>query len=282
MTVILDGKKIAMQIRASLSTDIKKLNKKNIFPMLALVVVTEDESALSYVSSIEKAAEKVGVRTKILNFGPNATFKEISGGLRELSNDPMVHGIILQTPLPKGINEDELHSLIAFKKDVDGANPLSLGRLVSGLPTFAPATAVAVMEILKEYKISLPGTRAVMVGRSRVVGKPLAHLLLDAHATVTICHSKTKNLYDVTKEAELLIVAIGKPLFIDNTYIKKGAVVIDVGTNVEDNGALVGDVDSEKAKGVAGYLSPVPGGVGPVTTSVLLKQTVLAAKNLLN
>jgi methylenetetrahydrofolate dehydrogenase (NADP+)/methenyltetrahydrofolate cyclohydrolase len=277
MSKILDGKKMAAQIRAELKSKVDELAKKDIVPVLALVAASDDEAALSYVRSIIRAAGSIGIKTKNIELSPGATFLEISEVLKDLANNKNVHGIILQTPLPEGIDADELRVLIPLGKDVDGANPLSAGRLVSGLPTFAPATAVAVMDMLKEYKVHLQGVRAVMIGRSRVVGKPLAHLLLDANATVTICHTKTKDLSVITKEADVLIVAIGQPDFVDGRYIKKGAVVVDVGTNIDEYGKLTGDVDTAKAAKIAGAVSPVPGGVGPVTTAVLLKHTVIAA-----
>jgi methylenetetrahydrofolate dehydrogenase (NADP+)/methenyltetrahydrofolate cyclohydrolase len=274
---ILDGKKMAAEIREDLKHEVGELAKKGTTPTLALVTASDDDAVLAYVRSIIKAADAVGIKTKNVELSPGATFLEISEALKDLAKDKSVHGIILQTPLPAGIDADELRVLIPATKDIDGASPLSAGRLVSGLSTFAPATAVAVMEMLKEYKIPLQGIRAVMLGRSRVVGKPLAHLLLDANATVTICHSKTKDLAGVASEADVLIVAIGKPNFINSKFVKDGAVIIDVGTNITSDGKIVGDVDSETVSAKAGALSPVPGGVGPVTTAILLKHTVIAA-----
>jgi methylenetetrahydrofolate dehydrogenase (NADP+)/methenyltetrahydrofolate cyclohydrolase len=274
---ILDGKKMAAEIREDLKHEVGELAKKGTTPTLALVTASDDDAVLAYVRSIIKAADAVGIKTKNVELSPGATFLEISEALKDLAKDKSVHGIILQTPLPAGIDTDELRVLIPATKDIDGASPLSAGRLVSGLSTFAPATAVAVMEMLKEYKIPLQGIRAVMLGRSRVVGKPLAHLLLDANATVTICHSKTKDLAGVASEADVLIVAIGKPNFINSKFVKDGAVVIDVGTNITSDGKMVGDVDPETVSAKAGALSPVPGGVGPVTTAILLKHTVIAA-----
>jgi methylenetetrahydrofolate dehydrogenase (NADP+)/methenyltetrahydrofolate cyclohydrolase len=274
---ILDGKKMAAEIREDLKHEVGELAKKGTTPTLALVTASDDDAVLAYVRSIIKAADAVGIKTKNVELSPGATFLEISEALKDLAKDKSVHGIILQTPLPAGIDTDELRVLIPATKDIDGASPLSAGRLVSGLSTFAPATAVAVMEMLKEYKIPLQGIRAVMLGRSRVVGKPLAHLLLDANATVTICHSKTKDLAGVASEADVLIVAIGKPNFINSKFVKDGAVIIDVGTNITSDGKIVGDVDSETVSAKAGALSPVPGGVGPVTTAILLKHTVIAA-----
>ena len=207
---------------------------------------------------------------------PNSTYDEIASEITKLSENTEVHGIILQTPLPDNVNVENLRSLIPTYKDVDGANPLSAGRLVSGMDAFAPTTALAVMEILNRYDLPIEGTHAVIIGRSLVVGKPLAHLLLAKNATVTLCHSKTRNLSEITRQADILVVAIGQPQMVGAEFVKKGAVVIDVGTNATQDG-LVGDVDAQSIQDIAGALSPVPGGVGPVTTALLLRQTVAAA-----
>lgn len=279
-TEILSGKTLAKEIRAETSEAVKSLQNKGIYPTLAVLMATGDESTEFYVRNISKAADVTGLKVNIIRLSPSATSDEIAQALLQLAGDKNTHGIILQTPLPDGVNADTLRTLIPLEKDVDGANPLSAGRLMSGLSAFAPTTAVAVMEILKRYDIQAHGTRAVIIGRSRVVGKPLAHLLLAADATVTICHSKTRDLAAITKEADILIVAIGKPRFIGPDYVKPGAIVIDVGTNAAQDGTLIGDVDGNAMYNVAGAFSPVPGGVGPVTTALLLKQTIVAAENL--
>ncbi len=279
-TEILSGKKLAAEICDEVAQEVKTLESRGIQPTLAVVVATEDGGTDFYVRHITKAAEATGVQVNIVRLSPNAAANEISDALNQLAQDPLTHGIILQTPLPAGVNADELRSLIPPEKDVDGANPLSAGRLFSQLEAFAPSTARAVMEILKRYDIPVTGTHAVIIGRSRVVGKPLAHLLLDADATVTICHSKTRDLSDIARRADILVVAIGQAHMVNANYVKPGAVVIDVGTNATDDG-LVGDVDQMSIQDVAGAFSPVPGGVGPVTTAILLKQTVEAFKNLI-
>ncbi len=244
---------------------------------LAIIVATDDESAQWYVRSIAKKAEQVGIECKIIDLGSDATQVGIAGELVRIANDKNIHGIILQTPLPENVDIDSLLELIPVAKDIDGANPVSLGRLVSGLEAFAPATALAIMELLRSHQVDLKGKQAVVIGRSRVVGKPVAHLLLDQNATVTICHSRTKDLADVARQADVLVVAIGKAKFVTSDFVGKDSVVIDVGTNVDVAGNLVGDVDEQAFQDKDITLSPVPGGVGPVTTAILLRQTTLAA-----
>jgi methylenetetrahydrofolate dehydrogenase (NADP+)/methenyltetrahydrofolate cyclohydrolase len=282
MSQLLSGKPVAEAIRAEVGEIVKQLFSRNVVPTLALIVATHDEAALSYVRMICKTAAKVGVQTKISELDPTVTEQEIEAELQRLAADPEIHGIILQTPLPEQADQDALRALIPFSKDVDGASPLSAGRLVSELDGFAPATAAAVMQILHHYNISLQGKQAVVIGRSRVVGKPVATLLLHADATVTVCHSKTEDLADITKEADIVVAAVGKPKLITIDHIKTGAIVIDVGTNILEDGTLVGDVDAEALAAKDASVSPVPGGVGPVTTAILLHHTVRAAKNSLN
>jgi methylenetetrahydrofolate dehydrogenase (NADP+)/methenyltetrahydrofolate cyclohydrolase len=240
-------------------------------------VATSDESSAWYVRSIAKSAAKVGISCDIVDLGANASIDMIRNTLVQLSSDKTVHGIILQTPLPEGAAPEELASSIAFEKDVDGANPLSLGRLMAGLPAFAPATAEAVVTILDHHKIPLAGQHIAVIGRSTVVGKPVAHLLLDKDATVTICHSRTTDLAAITATADILVVAVGRAGLVTEKHVKPGAIVVDVGTNPTDDGGLTGDVDAESVAERAGGLTPVPGGVGPVTTALLLQHTVLAA-----
>jgi methylenetetrahydrofolate dehydrogenase (NADP+) / methenyltetrahydrofolate cyclohydrolase len=243
---------------------------------LAVVLATGDESAAWYVRSLAAAATKVGIGCDVTDLGATASAAEIAAVLQRLSADAAVHGIILQTPLPAGLRLAELAALIIPGKDVDGANPVSLGRLTAGLPAFAPATAQAVLQLLDFHGVELAGRRAVVVGRSAVVGKPLAQLVLARDATVTICHSRTPDLAAVTLEADVLVVAAGRAGLITARHIRPGAVVVDVGTNPTADGALVGDVDADGVAAVAGALSPVPGGVGPVTTAQLLLNTAVA------
>jgi methylenetetrahydrofolate dehydrogenase (NADP+)/methenyltetrahydrofolate cyclohydrolase len=276
MSTILDGKSVADIIIAELKQKADRLAANKIIPTLAIVVATADESAKWYVRAICRTAESSKITAKVIDLGPDANAQELATALSNLADDEHVSGIILQTPLPSNVNIDDLLPLIPVSKDVDAANPASLGRLAAGLSAFAPATALAALRLLKHYQIPLAGINAVVVGRSRIVGLPAALLLLSANATVTICHSKTQDLASVTRNADVLVVAAGNAGLIGPEHVKSGAVVIDVGTNVEGNGNLVGDVQAEVAN-IAGALSPVPGGVGPVTTALLLEQTVLAA-----
>ena len=277
MTTVLDGKKIAADVRGGVSEEATALRDRGIVPTLAIVTATDDGSAMWYVSSIGRAAEKVGIVARPESLGADATEDAIAARLGALAADPAVHGIILQTPLPAGVRADRLAELIPVGKDVDGANPTSAGRLMAGLPAFAPATAAAVVEILDGHGVPIEGARVVVVGRSMVVGKPAALLLLARNATVTICHSRTRDLARVTSEADILVAAIGRPRFIGAEHVGEGATVVDVGTTPDADGNLVGDVDAEAVTGRAGRLTPVPGGVGPVTTALLLSNTVRAA-----
>jgi methylenetetrahydrofolate dehydrogenase (NADP+) / methenyltetrahydrofolate cyclohydrolase len=273
---LLDGKDLAARLRAQVTDAVTAAAAGGIAVRLASVIATQDDSAASYLRSLSKAAARMGVECQIADLGPAATPGEIESELALLSADNAVHGIILQTPVPAGATAAQLALAIDPAKDVDGANPVSLGRLTAGLPAFAPATAQAVLRLLDAYSIELPGRRAVVVGRSVVVGKPLAQLLLARDATVTICHSRTRDLARVTREADVLVAAAGRPGLITAAHVRPGAIVVDVGTSTGSDGRLAGDVDSAVA-GVAGGLSPVPGGVGLVTTAQLLLATVTAA-----
>jgi methylenetetrahydrofolate dehydrogenase (NADP+) / methenyltetrahydrofolate cyclohydrolase len=248
---------------------------------LVVVVATDDEGTAWYVRSLGRAAAKVGIECETVQLDPEVA--AIREKLAEASASDEVHGIILQTPLPPGARANELGRLIAPHKDVDGANPESLGTLVAGLrdrdrPAFVPATAEAVVRLLDAHGVALAGRRVAVVGRSTVVGKPLAHLLLDRDATVTVCHSKTPDLAAVTRGANIVVAAAGRAGLVTADHLAPGAVVVDVGTNPTPDGGLVGDVDAESVRGVAGALSPVPGGVGPVTTALLLRNTARAAQ----
>ncbi|MGI5272548.1 bifunctional 5,10-methylenetetrahydrofolate dehydrogenase/5,10-methenyltetrahydrofolate cyclohydrolase [Nonomuraea sp. CA-218870] len=267
------GKELAEAIRTQTAAEVAAGPQ----PRLAVVVATGDEASLWYVRSIAKAAAGVGIAADLVDLGPAARPEQIRESLARLSADTGVHGLMLQTPLPPGASAQELAGAIDPRKDVDGANPLSLGRLAAGLPAFVPATAAAVMALLDHHGVELAGRRAVVVGRSAVVGKPLAHLLLDRHATVTVCHSRTRDLASVTATAEVLVAAVGRAGLIGAGHVAPGAVVVDVGTNPTGDGGLTGDVDAEAVSARAGALTPVPGGVGPVTTALLLRHTARAA-----
>ena len=275
--VRLAGAELSAEIRARVSASVAALTKAGRAPRLAVVVATRDESTAWYVRSIAGAASKVGIVCDIVDLGDTVDGEEIQAALRRLSADRSVHGVILQTPLPVGVSFARAASAIDPAKDVDGVNPVSLGRLAAGLPAFPPATAQAVVALLEHYDEPIAGRNAVVVGRSTVVGKPLAHLLLDRDATVTVCHSRTPNLVEATTRADILIAAVGRAGLIGKEHVRPDAVVIDVGTNAADDGGLRGDVDPA-VEGHVAALTPVPGGVGPVTTALLLEHTVRAAE----
>jgi methylenetetrahydrofolate dehydrogenase (NADP+) / methenyltetrahydrofolate cyclohydrolase len=280
----LSGRELAADIRAGVAEKAAELTALGRAPRLAVVMATEDEATAWYVRQIATAAGKTGIACDVTDLtlspdaaeSPEVTVARIEAALAALSGDPGVHGIILQTPLPGGARLAELAAAIDPAKDVDGANPVSLGRLMTGLPAFAPATAEAVIRLLDHHGVELAGRHAVVVGRSPVVGKPVAHLLLDRNATVTICHSRTRDLAAITTQADVLVVAAGRAGLIGPEHVAPGATVIDVGTNATADGGLAGDVDPKVAE-VAGALSPVPGGVGPVTTALLLRHVADAA-----
>lgn len=271
---LIDGKAIAADINAGTSAAAAALQQAGTTPTLAVVVPTGDEAAAWYVRSIERAAKKTDIECRVHRLW-DTTGRQIADHLARLSGDPSVHGIICQTPLPPGTRLHEVAMHIAPAKDIDGANPTSLGLLAAGLPTFAPAAAA--VEILHREQIPLAGSRVVVVGRSTVVGKPAALLLLADHATVTVCHSRTRDLAETCYQAEVLVAAAGRAHLLGAEHVRPGAVVIDVGTNPTPDGGLTGDVDQEAVQGRAAALTPVPGGVGPVTTALLLRHAVRAA-----
>lgn len=272
---LIDGRAIAAALAQEVAATVAELTAAGTTPTLAVVVPTNDEATAWYVRSIERAATKVGIACRVDTLD-DPDLKAITKHLDALSADPEVHGIICQTPLPPGISLDAVGAHIDPAKDIDGANPVSLGRLAAGLPTYPPATAAAVLEILRRERVPLAGTRAVVVGRSTVVGKPAALLLLAEHATVTVCHSRTADLAAVCAEADVLVAAVGRAHLVGAAHIKAGATVVDVGTNPTADGGLVGDVDPAGAEHAAA-LTPVPGGVGPVTTMLLMRHTARAA-----
>jgi methylenetetrahydrofolate dehydrogenase (NADP+)/methenyltetrahydrofolate cyclohydrolase len=272
---VLSGRELAAEIRAGTTAAAAELAAAHHPPRLSVVTATDDEASAWYVRSIASATAKAGIGCEVEDLSSRATADGIAAQLSALSADPTVAGIILTTPLPGGARLAELAAAIDPAKDVDGANPVSLGRLMTGLPAFAPATAEAVLRLLDHHHVELEGRHAVVVGRSAVVGKPVAHLLLDRNATVTIAHSRTRDLTAITRQADVLVVAAGRTHLIGRDHVTPGATVIDVGTNATPDGGLAGDVDPTVADVAA--LSPVPGGVGPVTTAVLLRHVTDAA-----
>jgi methylenetetrahydrofolate dehydrogenase (NADP+) / methenyltetrahydrofolate cyclohydrolase len=278
MTDLVDGRAIAAALAEQTAAAVAGLRSRGTVPGLAVLVPAEDAGAAWYVRSIQRAAARAGIDCQVHQLSGQPTAAAITGQLTELSGDPAVHGIICQTPLPEGVSLASVGQAIAVSKDVDGANPASLGLLASGLAgAFPPATAAAVLHILRSADVPLRGRRAVVVGRSTVVGKPAALLLLAADATVTICHSRTTDLAAVCREADVLVAAAGRPGLIGAGHVGRGAVVIDVGINQAADGSVTGDVDGAAVDGIASLRSPVPGGVGPVTTAMLMRHTADAA-----
>ncbi|MEV0060858.1 bifunctional 5,10-methylenetetrahydrofolate dehydrogenase/5,10-methenyltetrahydrofolate cyclohydrolase [Nocardia sp. NPDC050718] len=277
-TASLTGKELAAAINADTKERAAALTAAGTAPTLALIVANDDPASAWYVNSLRKAAERLGIACERIDLGADASAKTIRAELAARSADPATDAIMLQTPLPAGVSLDDVSSSIAASKDVDGVSPLSLGLLASGLDGFVPATSEAVVELLKHHGIALQGRVVTVVGRSNIVGKPLAQLLLAENATVTVAHSRTADLAAVTTPADIVVAAAGRIGLVTGKHIGDGAVVIDVGTNESADGGIVGDVDAATVDGKAAGLSPVPGGVGPVTTALLMRHVVVAAE----
>lgn len=275
---ILDGKAVSLKVKESVKVRADELKKFGIEPTLAVVLVGEDKASQTYVRAKEKACNEYGIKSVAHRLSENTTQNELLALINVLNLDDSIHGILVQLPLPKHIDTNVVLAAIDPRKDVDGFHAVNVGKLVSGLDGFVPCTPLGVMEILKEYGIDVAGLNAVVIGRSNIVGKPMANLLLNASATVTVTHSKTKNLKEICKNADLIVAAIGRPFFLKADMVKDGAVVVDVGINRLDDGRLVGDVDFEEVAPKCSYITPVPGGVGPMTIAMLLNNTILAAQ----
>ena len=275
---ILDGKAVSLKVKESVKVRADELKKFGVEPTLAVVLVGEDKASQTYVRAKEKACNEYGIKSVAHRLSENTTQNELLALINVLNLDDSIHGILVQLPLPKHIDTNVVLAAIDPRKDVDGFHAVNVGKLVSGLDGFVPCTPLGVMEILKEYGIEVAGLNAVVIGRSNIVGKPMANLLLNASATVTVTHSKTKNLKEICKNADLIVAAIGRPFFLKADMIKDGAVVVDVGINRLDDGRLVGDVDFDEVAPKCSYITPVPGGVGPMTIAMLLNNTILAAQ----
>jgi bifunctional protein folD len=275
---ILDGKAVSLKVKESVKVRADELKKFGVEPTLAVVLVGEDKASQTYVRAKEKACNEYGIKSVAHRLSENTTQNELLALINVLNLDDSIHGILVQLPLPKHIDTNVVLAAIDPRKDVDGFHAVNVGKLVSGLDGFVPCTPLGVMEILKEYDIEVAGLNAVVIGRSNIVGKPMANLLLNASATVTVTHSKTKNLKEICKNADLIVAAIGKPFFLKADMVKDGAVVVDVGINRLDDGRLVGDVDFDEVAPKCSYITPVPGGVGPMTIAMLLNNTILAAQ----
>lgn len=268
---IIDGRLISSKIKESIKSSVEEKKKKGIRePRIASILVGKDGGSIYYMNSQEKVATSLGVSFKRVELDEGISQEELQNVIKELNNDNTVDGIIIQLPLPKHMNEKEVVNTISAKKDIDCLTYENQGRLYMGEPNFLPCTPNSVVTLIKSLNTEIAGKEIVVLGRSNIVGKPVAQLLLNENATVTICHSKTKNLKEVTKRADILVVAVGRPLMVDDSFVKEGAIVIDVGTS-SLNGKITGDVDFEKVINKASYLTPVPGGVGALTTTLLIK-----------
>ncbi len=276
---ILDGKAVSAKVKDEVAKDAAALKTAGIEPALAVILVGEDKASQTYVASKEKACVATGIRSVMHRLPAATTQAELLALINVLNLDDSVDGILVQLPLPAHIDESAILEAIRPEKDVDGFHAINVGRLVSGLRGFAPCTPFGIMRILKEYGIDVTGLNAVVIGRSNIVGKPMANLLLNANATVTVTHSKTRNLKEICAGADILVAAIGKADFVTADMVKDGAVVIDVGINRMDDGKLKGDVKFDEVAPKCSFITPVPGGVGPMTIAMLLSNTIISAKN---
>lgn len=277
MAEIINGKELAKHIREGLKEEVTELKNAEIYPKLAVIMVGDDPASKVYVKNKSKACEDVGIEYEEHLLSSKTTREELLELIEKLNNDETVHGILVQSPLPEGLDANEAFRTISPKKDVDGFHPINVGKLSLNQDCFVSCTPYGIMKMLEHYNIPVEGANAVIIGRSNIVGKPLAKCLLNKNATVTVCHSKTKNLKEITKQADILIAAIGKPKFVTEDMVKQGATVIDVGINRTEEGML-GDTDFENIKEKAAYITPVPGGVGPMTIAMLMHNVVKAAK----
>ena len=278
MSTVINGRELADQMQAESQKDVEKMTQQGIQPGLVVLLVGENPASQTYVRNKERAAAKIGILSKVEKLPETISEEELLAEIDKYNQDSRFHGILVQLPLPKHIDEEKILLAIDPKKDVDGFHPMNLGRLFVGKPEMIPCTPYGIMKMFEAYDIDLTGKRAVVIGRSNIVGKPMAQLLLMKNATVTIAHSKTEHLAEVAKEADILVVAIGRGHFVTKEFVKPGAVVIDVGMNRNQEGKLIGDVAFDEVSEIASYITPVPKGVGPMTITMLMYQTVEAAK----
>ena len=279
MAIIIDGKELAKKIRSELKNEVVELKNKGINPKLAVIMVGDDKASKVYVKNKSKACEECGIDYEEFLMDKDIDMEELLETIDKLNKRDDIHGILLQSPIPSNLDINQAFNKINHKKDVDGFNPINVGKLSIGEDCFVSCTPAGVIKMLEEYNIEIEGKNVVIIGRSNIVGKPLIQCILGKNGTVTMCHSITKNIKQITKNEDILIAAIGKPKFVTQDMIKDGAVIIDVGINRTEDGKLVGDVDFENVKNNASYITPVPGGVGPMTIAMLMTNVVKAAKN---
>ena len=278
MYQLIDGKELAKNIRQELKKENDKLKEKGINAKLAVILVGDDSASKVYIKNKSKACNDVGIEYEEILLDSNTTMEELLQVIENLNKRDDINGILLQSPIPNGLDIQKAFEKIDYRKDVDGFNPVNVGKLTIGQDGFIPCTPYGIIKMLESYNIPIEGKNAVVIGRSNIVGKPLSQCLLRKHATVTICHSRTKNIKDITKSADILISAVGKLNRVTSDMVKDGAVVIDVGMNRNENGKLAGDVDFENVKEKASYITPVPGGVGPMTIAMLMNNVIKATK----
>ena len=278
MAVILDGKAVSAKVNEEVKEEVEALKKQGVSVGLAVIIGGNNPASRTYVNNKKKACEAAGIVSEEYARPEETTQEELLALVRELNHKDSINGILCQLPLPKQLDEEAVIAAISEKKDVDAFSAVNVGHIMIGDYTFLPCTPAGIMEILRHYNIDVAGKECVVIGRSNIVGKPMAMLLVHQNGTVTICHSKTKNLKDVTSRADILVAAVGIPHFVTADMVKEGAVVIDVGMDRDENGKLCGDVDFAAVEPKASYITPVPGGVGPMTIATLLKNTVTAAK----
>ncbi|MCM3692493.1 bifunctional methylenetetrahydrofolate dehydrogenase/methenyltetrahydrofolate cyclohydrolase FolD [Neobacillus niacini] len=278
---IIDGKEIAAKKKVEIAEEVKKLKEKGVTPGLAVILVGNNHASRTYVTNKEKTCRELGMHSVLIELPGEASQEELLLKIDELNEDPAIHGILVQLPLPKHIDEIKVIEAISPLKDVDGFHPINIGRMMTGQDAFLPCTPYGIMVLLEETGISVAGKHVVVVGRSNIVGKPVGQLFLNQHATVTYCHSRTKDLQAQTSQADILVAAVGIANFIKANHVKDGAVIIDVGINRNEAGKLCGDVDFNEVVEKAGYITPVPKGVGPMTITMLMYNTLKSAKNTL-
>ncbi len=278
MAKLIDGKAVSASVRAQVAQEVAAMKEKGVTPGLAVVIVGDDPASRTYVNNKKKACAETGIYSEEYALPASTTQEELLELVRTLNGKPDIHGILVQSPLPKGLDEEAVIEEINPQKDVDAFHLQNVGRIMIGNFHFLPCTPAGVIELIRSQGIEIAGKSCVVIGRSNIVGKPMAMLLLHNNGTVTICHSKTKNLAAICREADILVAAVGRPKFVTEDMVKPGAVVIDVGMDRDENGKLCGDVDFAHVEPKAGYITPVPGGVGPMTIAMLLRNTITAAK----
>ena len=277
-SAIINGKEIGQEIRKAVAEQVTKLKDQGITPGLAVILVGDNPASQTYVRNKQKSCEAIGIFSELIKLPEEVAEEELLEQIRLLNNSESIHGILVQLPLPKHIDEDKVIAAISPEKDVDGFSPVSVGKMMLGQKTYLPCTPFGVMKLLEYSGVDVAGKHAVIVGRSHIVGKPMGQLLLQKDATVTYTHSKTPDLPSITKQADILVAAVGRPNFITKEHVKPGAVVIDVGINRDENNKLIGDVHFAEVEQLASHITPVPGGVGPMTITMLLYNTVQAAQ----